>query len=635
MTERQQQRSGLRRFFGMMIYRVLPAVLILAILGSGYQVVEALVRQVSDQQSAAGRSALYAGTATAIAAERSLLALPSPSVTHALTFTPEPTSSPTVRPTLPPTPTLTPTATATMTRTPLPSDTPTATDVSPTATPTATATAQAVAQILATNTPRSAVVTLPAMNTSAPQATETPTTAPSATATATALPTETHTLPPTLTETLTSTATLPVPTLPPLFAPPSPDPSLVSVTAIPSASAPLDRRGYDIVNFVVLGSDGEVTGDSFIHTDTMIVVSVNRTTGNVSMLPLPRDLFVYIPNGTMQRLNVAYAIGESIGWSDGFNIGGFALLRQTIFYNFGMNIHFFAKVDLTDFEQIVDTVGGVEIAVDCAIEYYDLIPNPTPNPTRIEDNYQLNVLPVGMHDMDGRLALLYARSRTNSDDFDRGRRQIQVLQAIWRKARDTGILANLPDLWTQGLEIVETNMSFEDMIGLLPVALNLDPGGIENFSLIRTYHTIPWTTPDGQNVQLPNYETIRLLLEDFYTPPTDTQIAAEAATIRVYNGTTNPELDRVAADTLAWNGFDAIAMGAADNTAFASTVLIDRTGQEKGSSLSAIADVLNVSPENIRVEPDPNRTADFEVFLGSDYNSCPVTNVLPVRNPGS
>src|SRR5690606_24022565 len=98
--------------------------------------------------------------------------------------------------------------------------------------------------------------------------------------------------------------------------------------------------------------------------------------------------------------------------------------------------------------------------------------------------------------------------------------------------------------------------------------------------------------------------------------------------------TSNPDLDRVAADTLNWNGFAAFPMGPADNAEYADTILIDRTGQEKGSSLQAIAMTLNVGPENIRIEPDPNRSADFEVILGARYNSCPVTNVLPVRNPG-
>jgi len=91
-----------------------------------------------------------------------------------------------------------------------------------------------------------------------------------------------------------------------------------------------------------------------------------------------------------------------------------------------------------------------------------------------------------------------------------------------------------------GMEIVETNLRLEDVIGLVPMALNLNPGMIENFALIRTYHTTPWQTPSGDFVQLPVYETLRPMLEDFYQPPTESQISLEGARIRVLMGPRTP-----------------------------------------------------------------------------------------------
>jgi anionic cell wall polymer biosynthesis LytR-Cps2A-Psr (LCP) family protein len=76
-------------------------------------------------------------------------------------------------------------------------------------------------------------------------------------------------------------------------------------TAIPPRADRLSHQGYDIVNILLLGGDDELTDDNFARTDTMIVLSINRSTNTVAMLSLPRDLFVYIPTGTMQRLNVA------------------------------------------------------------------------------------------------------------------------------------------------------------------------------------------------------------------------------------------------------------------------------------------------------------------------------------------
>src|SRR5690606_10452392 len=111
---------------------------------------------------------------------------------------------------------------------------------------------------------------------------------------------------------------------------------------------------------------------------------------SVAMLPLPRDLYVYIPGWTMQRLNLAYIHGEAVGWMN----GGFGLLRQTLLYNFGINVHYYAMVNLTGFKAIVDAVGGVELAVDCAIEDLPLIGAEVP-----AGAYQVNedgyyVLPV-------------------------------------------------------------------------------------------------------------------------------------------------------------------------------------------------------------------------------------------------
>ncbi len=207
---------------------------------------------------------------------------------------------------------------------------------------------------------------------------------------------------------------------------------------------------------------------------------------------------------------------------------------------------------------------------------------------------------------------------------------MQLLRAIWRKARDAGLLANAPALWNELQPYIETNLTFEDLIGLLPLALTLDPARIENFNLRRLYHTTPWQTPDGDRVQLPVYETMRPLLEDFYTPPTESQLRAEGARIRVLNGTENADWDRVAADRLAYGGFVALAGGPASEVGLNDTILIDYTGQTKGSSLQTIARLLNVRPENIRVQPDPNREVDFEVILGSSYNSCTEEGIVVV-----
>jgi len=235
------------------------------------------------------------------------------------------------------------------------------------------------------------------------------------------------------------------------------------------------------------------------------------------------------------------------------------------------------------------------------------------------------------YELDGFDAQWYARSRKNSSDFDRGRRQQQVIRAIFSKALGTGQLASLPALWNEGMEIVETNMTLNEALSLVPIALNLESREVESFTFIPTYHTQPWTTPDAENVQLPVYETLLPFLEDFYTPPSTNQVEVRGSTVRILNGTGKPDLDIVAAERLQFSGFAAYPAGEADAADYEATVLTDYTGQTKGSSRFEIVDILNVTRGNIIDEPDPNREADFEVILGENYNSC-TFGVLPVED---
>ncbi len=593
----------LMRVLRFALFWIVATALVIAIGGFSSSTFQSVSRYVNEQTEANQRVAVYGETAAAVMATLT-------------TNTPAPTATATASSTLTPTPLPTSTNTPTLTLTSTASAT--ATDV-PTVTPSLTVTAPPtqIAQAFETNTPRPLEITIPALNTSAATSGDFTSTA-TLTSTVEASPTSAA-----IATTSAPVATVQVPVgtpnaLPTPLLPDNADPNQVAVTAIPSKVPLVDRNGNDLVNIMLLGVDSELTGDNVDRTDTMIVVSINRTTNTVSMLSFPRDLFVYIPGWTMQRLNLAFTHGEQVGWTG----GGFGLLRQTIFYNFGINIHYYVEVKLSGFKQIIDTLGGVNLTVDCAIQDRELMGAEPPTQAKGPDDKGYYVLPIGAYTLNGDGALWYARSRHSSSDFDRGRRQQQLLRAILRAARSNGQITQLPQLWSQLTQVVQTDLTFEDMVGLLPYALNVDPDRIEHFVFNRLYHTTPWTPPDGSNVQLPVPETVQQLMEDFYTPPSESQVAVEGARIEVRNGTTNADWDRVAADRLAWSGFNAVAEGTADNTQYTDTILIDHSGQTKGSKVQDIVKILKIKPENIRVEPDPNRSADYEIILGSNYNSC-------------
>ena len=103
-----------------------------------------------------------------------------------------------------------------------------------------------------------------------------------------------------------------IPTIiPPLAQPPVTE---LDGTAVPT-QVPLIPREHVLVNIMILGGDDEVTDDSTVRTDTMIIVSINTETHTVSMFSLPRDLWVYMPtnNPAMTRLNTVFGIGRVNG----------------------------------------------------------------------------------------------------------------------------------------------------------------------------------------------------------------------------------------------------------------------------------------------------------------------------------
>jgi polyisoprenyl-teichoic acid--peptidoglycan teichoic acid transferase len=410
-------------------------------------------------------------------------------------------------------------------------------------------------------------------------------------------------------------------TLPTIIPPSNAELTTIAGTAVPPV-AQLIPRNDPLVNIVLLGSDNEIVNDGTVRTDTMIVVSINTRTGTVAMLPLPRDLFVYIPTPTMTRLNTVYGIGEAFGW-DG---GGFGLLRQAIFYNLGINVHYYAFVDISGLATVIDTVGGVDIAAHCPLQDFALIGATVPSVAIGPDVDAAYVLPVGFYHFTGGEALWYARSRGNSDDFDRGRRQIQLLRAIFRAARDNGQIVQIPELWGDITSVISTDIPLNVAVSLMPIALNLDPGEIESFGLNKWYHTTPWTPSEGnfagQNVQVLNPGPIYELMVDFYTPPTASRLSLATASVAVYNGSSRENLDMVASERLREEGFNAVAMGLAETQDYATSLVFDYAALDRGSPLPVIIDTLNIDAANVTTEADPARTVDYRVVVGENYDAC-------------
>lgn len=195
-------------------------------------------------------------------------------------------------------------------------------------------------------------------------------------------------------------------------------------------SSPVDQiksGDLDRLNILLLGYRGVGDPNGGLLTDTIIVMSVKVDTGEVALISVPRDLYIEIPNTDHKgKINEAYANGmKSSDWKGGLDYSKMAVEDVT-----GLDIHYVTSVDFEAFKEIIDTLGGVTIYLD----------------KPFSEKYQFEEgaieLPAGKNTVDGDTALLYSRARFSSSDFDRARRQQQIIVAVKEKALSLGILTN-------------------------------------------------------------------------------------------------------------------------------------------------------------------------------------------------
>jgi LCP family protein required for cell wall assembly len=374
---------------------------------------------------------------------------------------------------------------------------------------------------------------------------------------------------------------------------------------------PLVNSGDDdLMNILLLGSD-TTNPENSGRTDVLMVVSINRTHNAVALLSIPRDLYVYVPDVGMKRINTAYGLGETLVEGTGAQ-----LLIDTIQYNLGLSVDRYARVDFIGFKQIVDALGGLQVPVDCAIQDWRLR-EPDLDPT-IEDNWEMFTLPIGMQYMDGDLALWYVRSRRTSSDLDRGRRQQDVLRALWRKLRSQEALAQLSTLWNQLAGKVETDLTLADALEMLPLAITIETSNVAYYTFSPRREVSRFISPAGQEALLPDLEAVASLMQQAVLPVDSNDTAVEHPTVGIVNVTGIFSMGRVAADRLELEGFQTVVLDEWSSPRQYNKI-VDYTGGTNEAALSALRRVLRVTDEGVETISDPDAEYDFKVFLGSQY----------------
>lgn len=393
---------------------------------------------------------------------------------------------------------------------------------------------------------------------------------------------------------------------------------------IPDPMPMVDEGSYEIINILLTG---HTTGNNSANpglTDSLMIVSINKTTGSVSVVSIPRDLWVYMPEQGMVKINQVYFFAERAEKGSGFDA-----LKATIQYNLGVIIDYYARVNYDSFPELINAVGGIDISVDCAIQDWRLI-DPNLDQTN-PDNWEMYTLPVGRHTLRGSMALWYVRSRRTSSDIDRGRRQQDVLRALYRKIRAEGLLENFPALWEQLNKIVVTDIDLPTALNLLPVALETDTADIQYFTFRLTQEVNNgYSADEGRFILEPNREAIAELMQQVVLPPTASQASRQLPTVAVVNASGINGLASVAADRLELDGFRTIIVDEPANRR-AYNYVIDYTGLDKSNPIDVIKDVLSIADSEVEIAPDPQRQYDYKVYIGSEYPTFSCTR--PVDPP--
>ena len=492
---------------------------------------------------------------------------------------------------------------------------------SPTATVEATSTPPAPSATPSPSPTFTALPTVPAAASKPPTATATasptwtasashiPSPTPSRTATSTNTPSPTPTFTPAASATWTAEPMSPTPSITPTETiTPTPTPTLTPTPLFTPTPMPTPTYSGDWLHILLIGLDSTRNLGS-MNTDVIIVAAINKDTNQVSLLSIPRDLWVYIPTYGWSRINIAHKIGHRTGYPG----GGPGLLADTIAMNFGLPTDHWVRVDFRGFAQVVDALGGVDMTVNCPVNLRYKPPT--------SDTEEEMILDPGVYHMDGATALRYVRTRRGGSDFDRARRQHQFLKAVWAQTKSPDMLLKIPSLWSALQGAYETDLSLVDVVSLAPLALDLQPQRIRS-RYINSRYTDDWRNAEGWRVLLPKYDEIQKLVTSLYAPPpaTEDRIALEGVRLQVRNGTHRAQLAKIAADQLRWHGFQILDTGLADNPDYQRTKII--VFRDKPEAVALLTQVLRVAPENVIQQPDPGQEADIQVILGDDYDPC-------------
>jgi LCP family protein required for cell wall assembly len=398
----------------------------------------------------------------------------------------------------------------------------------------------------------------------------------------------------------------------------------LALFAQPAAEEPSQKPApvtSDRVTMVVMGVDNR-PDEPVARTDTILVLTLNPQTGSAGMISLPRDMLVHSSALNQDlKINTLHVWGEV----DKYPGGGPALLSETVAELLGYPVDYYVRINFEGFRQIIDLIGGVDIDVAKTIRD-DKYP---------DENYGFDPLyiPAGRQHMDGALALKYARTRHGDNDYERARRQQQVILAVKDKVMQPGqmaaLLPRLPGLAVALAKTVQTNMPIDKALGL---ARNLDQIDLKNPTRIVVDQTMGQTIPNDPKygfILVPDMNKLHAAAATVFADSSTGNVAttsngsaavsaAPLPTVRivVLNGSPKVDLAAKVASDLATEGYNVVAVGNAERADYPQSWMILHGNQPLVVS-DLLAQRFGINPDHVRSDPQ-SADADVTLILGAD-----------------
>jgi LCP family protein required for cell wall assembly len=208
-------------------------------------------------------------------------------------------------------------------------------------------------------------------------------------------------------------------------------------------------------DLLILGVDARPGERYLTRTDSIMLLNVSPADLSVTVLSIPRDVFIEVPGYGEQRINTINVLGEQEAEGSGPD-----LVRASLYESFGVDVDSYVRIDFQGFAALVDAVGGVDIDIPKLIIDYEY-------PT-IDGGTMTVRFDPGREHMDGERALQYARTRHQDGDYQRAARQQQVMAAIVKKLFGPGAIIYGPRVWQALQAHTDTDLGFWDMLGMGP-----------------------------------------------------------------------------------------------------------------------------------------------------------------------